>query len=43
MEVMIEFTLGIGAALLVRRWISSAGLALGVPALTALTALVAFL
>jgi hypothetical protein len=42
MAAMIGFALGIGATFLVRRWISSAGLALGVPAV-GLTALVAFL
>jgi hypothetical protein len=31
---MIEFTLGVGAAVFVHRWVRSAGLALGIPAVT---------
>ena len=31
---MVEFTLGIGVAVFVHRWIRSAGLALGIPAVT---------
>ncbi len=39
---MIEFALGLGAAVFVHRWIRSAGPALGIPAVT-VTALAAFL
>ncbi len=31
---MIEFTLGIAAAIFVHRWVRSAGAALGIPAVT---------